>query len=82
MRIYPGNFPSTSIATSSVLQLASAWTSQLLEGSFAYGIVSALAHDVVIDPLVVNGPEVRVPQGPGLGVTLDEDALRRFKADL
>ncbi len=81
MRIYPGNFPSTSIATSSVLQLASSWSGPLLKGSFAYGLVSALAQDIVVDPLAVNGSEITVPEGPGLGVTLDEDALRLFRSD-
>lgn len=81
MRIYPGNFPSTSVSTSSVLQLASAWSGPLLDGSFAYGLVSALAQDIVINPLAINGPDISVPEGPGFGVTLDEDALRLFRVD-
>lgn len=35
----------------------------------------AFANDVVATPLAVGGGEVRVPDGPGLGMTLDRDAL-------
>jgi glucarate dehydratase len=34
--------------------------------------------DVVADPLVISGGAVTVPDTPGLGVTLDEDALARL----
>ena len=37
LRIYPGNHPSTSIATVSVVHLAAAWPGPLLEGAFAVG---------------------------------------------
>ena len=35
--------------------------------------------DLISDPLVIENGHVRVPEGPGLGVTLDEDALERFR---
>jgi L-alanine-DL-glutamate epimerase-like enolase superfamily enzyme len=35
----------------------------------------------VSDPLEVDGHLVKVPDKPGLGVTLDEDAIRRLRAD-
>nr|WP_296073172.1 glucarate dehydratase family protein [uncultured Actinoplanes sp.] len=34
--------------------------------------------DVVADPLVIDGGSVTVPDTPGLGVTLDQDALARL----
>ncbi|MGD9710730.1 MAG: mandelate racemase/muconate lactonizing enzyme family protein [Thermomicrobiales bacterium] len=35
--------------------------------------------DLIVDPLVIENGHVRVPEGPGLGVELDEDALERYR---
>lgn len=80
MRIYPGNHPSTSVATAAVVHMAAAWPGPLLEGPFAFGILSALGDDVVADPLRADGARVIVPDAPGLGVTLDEAAIARLHA--
>jgi glucarate dehydratase len=40
-----------------------------------------LGADVVTEPLAFVDGAVAVPQGPGLGVTLDRDALARMHAD-
>lgn len=40
-----------------------------------------LGADVVTDPLTFTGGAVTVPDRPGLGVTLDRDALARMHAD-
>ncbi|RIK95857.1 MAG: hypothetical protein DCC71_22975, partial [Proteobacteria bacterium] len=37
-----------------------------------------LEDDLVVEPLDYAGGRVRVPAGPGLGVTLDRDALDRY----
>jgi muconate cycloisomerase len=79
LRIYPGNHPSTSIATLSVVHLAAAWPGPLLEGAFAVGIEN-LAADVVQWPVRMQGNCVVVPDEPGLGVVLDEDRIREFAA--
>lgn len=81
MRIYPGNHPSTSVATAAVVHLAAAWPDPLLDGPFAVGISGAFARDVVRNPLVVENGAVRVPDGPGLGVTLDEEAIAAMRVD-
>jgi len=81
MRIYPGNHPSTSVATAAVVHLAAAWPGPLLDGPFAVGISGAFATDVVRDPLVVENGAVRVPDGPGLGITLDEKAIAAMRLD-
>lgn len=81
MRIYPGNHPSTSIATASVLHMAAAWPGELLEGPFAVGVSGALAEDIVEAPLRVDNGTLRIPDQPGLGVALDEDAVRRLRID-
>jgi muconate cycloisomerase len=37
------------------------------------------SHDLLKIPLAIEPPHIRVPEGPGLGIELDEDAIRRFK---
>lgn len=81
MRIYPGNHPSTSVATAAVAQLCAAWPGPLMEGVFAVGVSGALAADIVTEPIVPVNGEIRVPSGPGLGVELDPDALARYRID-
>ncbi len=80
MRIYPGNHPSTSIATASVAHQAAAWAGPLLDGPFSVGIAT-FADDVVTEPLRMEGNRVRVPDTPGLGVTLDESRIKKLRLD-
>lgn len=81
MRIFPGNHPSTSIATASVAHLCAAWPTPLMEGVFAVGVSGALATDIVQVPIVPEDGQIRVPEGPGLGVELDEDRIRHLRVD-
>ena len=37
--------------------------------------------DLIVDPLVYEAGHVLVPEGPGLGVQLDEEALARYTVD-
>jgi L-alanine-DL-glutamate epimerase-like enolase superfamily enzyme len=81
IRIFPGNHPTTSIGSASVVHLAAAWQGDLLDGPFAMGISGNLARDIVTNPLTFEGRFVRVPTGPGLGVTLDESVVRALRID-
>ncbi|MGE0612234.1 MAG: mandelate racemase/muconate lactonizing enzyme family protein [Hyphomicrobiales bacterium] len=81
MQIYPGNHPATSIAILAKAHLAAAWPGSLLDGVFACGI-GVLSEDVVTEPVCMDGRYVPVPDAPGLGVTLDEDRIGRFRVDL
>ena len=38
--------------------------------------------NLLTEPLPVSGAEARVPQKPGLGVELEEDSLKRYRADV
>ena len=38
-----------------------------------------LAEDIVKRPLAIAGGSVALPDGPGLGVEVDEDAVERFR---
>jgi len=79
MGINPGNHPSTSVATASVAQMCAAWPGDLMAGVFAVGVSGALAADVVENPITPIDGEIAIPNGPGLGVTLDEDAIGRLR---
>ena len=37
--------------------------------------------DLIVDPLVYENGYVLVPQGPGLGVEIDPDALARYAVE-
>lgn len=37
------------------------------------------ADDLIVEGIHIENGHARVPQGPGLGVTLDEDALERYR---
>lgn len=82
MRIYPGNHPSTSVATSAVAQMCAASPEPVMEGVFAVGVSGALADDIVENPIRPIDGEIPVPNGPGLGVTLDEDKLAKYRVEL
>ena len=81
MRIFPGNHPSTSIATSAVAQLCGAWPGPLMEGVFAVGVSGALATDLVAEPIVPENGEITIPTGPGLGMDLDLDRIASLRLD-
>ncbi len=82
MRIYPGNHPSTSVATASVAHMCAAWPDPLMEGVFAVGVSGALADDVATDPIKPVNGEIPIPAGPGLGVELDEDRIAALRVDV
>ena len=82
MRIYPGNHPSTSVATSAVAQMCAASPTPVMEGVFAVGVSGALADDIVENPIQPVDGEVPVPDGPGLGVTLDEEKLAKYRVEV
>ena len=81
MRIYPGNHPSTSVATAAVAHLCAAWPLPLMEGVFAVGVSGALATDIVTRPIVPENGEIPVPTGPGLGIELDMDRIASLRID-
>jgi len=82
MRIYPGNHPSTSVATSAVAQMCASSPEPVMEGVFAVGVSGALADDIVENPIRPINGEIPVPDGPGLGITLDEDKLAKYRVEI
>ena len=82
IRIFPGNHPSTSVATAAVAHLCGAWPGPLMEGPFAVGRCGALATDIVTNPIEPEDGEIVVPATPGLGVELDMDRIAALRVDL
>jgi len=79
--ICPGNHPCAGIATAAAAHLAAAWDGPLLDGPFAIGVGGFLNGDVVVERFQFKDGRVLVRDEPGLGVTIDEGALRRMRAD-
>ena len=77
--IFPGNHPSTGLNVASVAHLAAAWPGELLVGDFQTGCDDMIAEDILQEPVRIAGGKVTVPAGPGFGVQLDEDKLRKYR---
>lgn len=75
-----GSMPEGVIGASASLHLAAAmgnlsvWPSDI-RGHTGY------AEDVTVAPLPVRGGKIWVPDGPGLGVEIDEEKLKRLRVD-
>ncbi len=65
------------IASAAQVHLGAARAGVLGHAMELFGHVM-LEDDLIVEPLDYSGGHVRVPDGPGFGVTLDEDALDRF----
>jgi muconate cycloisomerase len=65
------------IASAAQVMLGAARASVLGHAMELFGHVM-LEDDLILEPLDYSGGRVRVPEGPGLGVVLDEAALDRF----
>lgn len=79
IRIMPGNHPVTSVAAAAVAHVCAAWPGPLIEGVFAENTAGEQADEIVLAPIVVDNGECVVPDGPGLGMVLDEDKLKRYR---
>lgn len=79
--IFPGNHPSTGINVAAVAHLAAAWPGKLLVGDFQTGAADMIADDILVKPVPVIDGHVVVPEGPGLGIALDEDKLAKYRVD-
>jgi muconate cycloisomerase len=65
------------IASAAQVQIGAARASVLGHAMELFGHIM-MEDDLIVEPLDYSNGRVRVPQGPGLGVTLDEDALERY----
>lgn len=79
--VFPGNHPSTSIAGASVAHLCASWPALRTVGDFQTGCLDMLGYDIVKQPLKFKDGCVIVPEGPGLGMELDEEKVAQFRLD-
>jgi L-alanine-DL-glutamate epimerase-like enolase superfamily enzyme len=70
------------IGSAAMLHLAGALPN-IDSDSFPADIIGPHYHvsDLLAQPLALDAASARVPDGPGLGVVLDEDKLRHYRAD-
>lgn len=70
------------IGTAAMLHVAAAFPEVEVE-SFPADTIGPFYHesDLLTQPLNLGPPEAYVPDGPGLGVELDDELLRRYRVD-
>jgi L-alanine-DL-glutamate epimerase-like enolase superfamily enzyme len=71
------------VATAAMIHLAIS-TPAIDAETIPCDILSHLFYDtnLLTQSLPVSGAEARAPQGPGLGVELDEASLKRYRVDV
>ena len=77
--LYGGTMLEGSVGTAASALLFSTFP-QIQWGTELFGPL-LLTEDIVTEPLTYSNFELRVPTGPGLGVTLDEDKIAHFRRD-
>jgi muconate cycloisomerase len=78
----PGNHPTTSVAAAAMAHLCAAWPWDAPVGEFSNGPTDVLADDIVREPIVFANGAVQLPGGPGLGVDLDDEKVKRYRVTL
>ena len=48
---------------------------------FCITLIYVLEDDLVLEPMDIKDGYYTIPQKPGLGVTIDEDALEKYRID-
>lgn len=74
---YVGTFLESSVGTAAGLQLAVVLPDLSMGGEVVRPML--LATDIVAKPIAYRNGAAQTPDGPGLGVTVDEDCLREFR---
>ncbi len=47
----------------------------------AVNVMNNYADDLLVEPLTIQGGYGRVPEAPGLGITVDEEAIQRYRME-
>ena len=77
--LYGGTMLETGVSTAAALQLFS--TFEVLDwGTELFGPL-LLADEILKTPIVYRDFSVHLPEGPGIGVTLDEDKIEFYRRD-
>ncbi len=77
MSPYMGTFLETSIGTAAGLHLAASLPILPFGGEVVGPML--LADDIVMSPIRYENGAAQLPEGPGIGIELDEDKLRQYR---
>jgi muconate cycloisomerase len=75
--LYAGSNPGSSISAATSAHFFAALPN-VIGGDFNMGQAKALADDIAQKPLEMEGPYVLIPEGPGIGIDLDEKKLSKY----
>lgn len=81
IEVYGGCMFETGIAHAAGSHLMAA-VDDLLLGCEFYMSTYYIQEDILIDPFPVSGGHVHVPQGPGLGVSVNTDTVEKYRVEL
>ena len=74
--VSPHNYNSTTVGLAATIQVSAAITNFLITEYFVN--LEAFGNDVAVNPFQVVDGYIQVPETPGLGIELDEEALARY----
>lgn len=74
VRVAPHNYNSTSVGLASTLHVAASLPNFLITEYFVNAVEAS--NSIAVDPFSVEDGRILLPDRPGLGIDLDEDALR------
>ena len=74
--VSPHNYNSTTVGLAATLQAAAVMPNFLITEYFVN--FEAVGEDIAVDPFAVENGAISLPEGPGLGIELDETALADY----
>ena len=74
--VSPHNYNSTAVGLAATLHVSAAIPNFLITEYFVN--LEEFSRDISVQPFEVEDGYVKLPEGPGLGIDLDEDALARY----
>lgn len=74
--VSPHNFNSTTIGLAATLNISACIPNFLITEYFVN--FKARGDEIAVNPLKVENGYIRIPQGPGLGLVLNEEAMARY----
>ena len=74
--VSPHNFNSTTVGLAATLNVCTCIPNFLITEYFVN--FEQRSNEIALHPFKVEDGYIRLPEGPGLGIELDEEALRRY----
>ena len=74
--VSPHNYNSTTIGLAATIQVSTAIPNFLITEYFVN--LEEFGEDIAVNPFKVEDGYIKVPDGPGLGIELDEEKLAKY----